>query len=117
MIIKFFLLKIMIKGPISRLALVFELLILSSTASFSSTAAYPRASDVFLHVADYGRTGVYAEQFLKAFDVLSYSILVFTLAFIVFAVVQVLNFWRKVQYSKKCKKCRADIEDDADADA
>lgn len=105
------------KNPIATLISSLIFLILSPTNILSATEAYPRAQDVFLHVADYGRTGVYAEQFLRAFDVLSYSILVLTLAFIAYAIIQILNIWTNIQQSRRLKKRRGDVDDDQNSEA
>lgn len=78
-------------------SIIFGLLasILLSTDIVQSASAYPRSSDIFLHVADYGHTAVYVDQFLRAFDVLAYSVLVFTLAFCVFTVIYIVSCYKK----------------------
>lgn len=87
-----------IRAPVFRLVLL-----ISSVHCLSEAAsAYPRSSDIFVHVADYGHTAVYMDQFLRAFDVLAFSILAFTIAFCIFTIVHIVLCYRNaVEASKR----------------
>ncbi len=85
-------------------------LLSTTTAQTSAQVAYPRSSETFVHIAEYGRTVVFVDQFLRAFDVLAYSFLVLTLAFLLFTAAKIVELWQG-NSARLCPKCKAKKEE------